>query len=248
MPNPTRFVKATNFAELYSKALTIISRDGEESSPRGLHQKEVMHFNYEVTNPADCKLTPQFEGQAMPNYEYGEAFAAFVLSGADEMPQSLKDLNPVAAMFDYKSANDFSAYSLPPNFSFFYGPRIHSQLQNVIDELSADNDSRRATISVLYGEQDNSMLEHLRKGEVKNLEYPCTVAFQFLIRNGKLNVQTVMRSQNMVGIFPYDFLITSKLLHAVAEKLGVEVGSIFGSIWSAHYYVKDQSRVDQWVI
>jgi thymidylate synthase len=174
-----------------------------------------------------------------PHFEYAHAFADWVLSGNDIMPDSLKALNPNAGRYDAKQS-DLSTFELPANFSMFYGPRVSAQIFEVAEELADNRDTRRAFISVLDGMNDNKLLSGLRHGELPTVEYPCTIGFQFDVNDDNdLNMTVIMRSQNMISVWPYDYLIALKLLHKMVYYTGYNVGTITGIVISAHIYERD---------
>jgi len=111
--------------------------------------------------------------------------------------------------------------------------------------LNEDPDTRRAYVSVLDGINDNKMLAALRSKELDDVEYPCTVGFHFLKRDGKLSVTIQMRSQNMVSVWPYDYLIANRFLKHVAKATNSQVGDVHGQVSSAHIYERDFKVVNE---
>lgn len=239
----------TNFSEAYLGVLDAIFFAGQESSSRIGNQKFIRHLTYEteVTLEEDNILDRELRGVIFPgrspNWEYAKAFAAFVLSGSTVMPQSLIDLNPMAAKFDSSQTN-LEAYGLPGNFSMFYGPRIAKQVLEVGLELAVNRDTRRAYISVLDGINDNQLLAPLRDG-LDKVEYPCTIGFNFSVEDDMLDIAVDMRSQNMVSVWPYDFYIATELLKAVAKIAGLQTGKVVGHVHNAHIYERDFAHVSQ---
>ncbi|QIG68073.1 thymidylate synthase protein [Rhizobium phage RHph_Y68] len=210
---------------------------------------ELRNYDYSIrTDIRSTEFEKHFdewpEGLKKPNFEYGHAFADWILSGTPEMPQRLLEINPFAAKFD-ANRSDLSSFELPPNFSMFYGPRVHQQIHLVIDELKAFPDTRRAWIQILDGFNDNKLLPALRNQDIKTVEYPCTIGFLFDTEKSPysgeryLNCTVFMRSQNMVTVWPYDYLIGSKLQEYVAAQTGYTVGLFSGMIGSCHIYERD---------
>lgn len=231
------------FSEAYIDAIYQVMNDGHEKNTRVSRSKELRMFTYTVEqNDIDLE---QFEEDfkslnlpRYPNFEYAEKFAGWVLSGDPQISMELYRLNPMISKYD-ANQSDLSTYELPSNFSMFYGPRIHAQIWQVIDELNENKDTRRAFISVLDGINDNKLLEPLRTEEVKTVEYPCTIGFNFEIEEDTLNLEIFMRSQNLVTVWPYDYFIAVQLLKFVAKHTGRKIGLISAAVASMHIYKSD---------
>jgi hypothetical protein len=240
----------SNFTSLLRDTIEVITGYGEVTESAFGKTIETRNYGYCIEQEFHSS---EFEkhfldwplGVRKPNFEYGHAFSDWILSGSEVMPQNLLDLNPIAARFD-ANRSDLSSFELPSNFSMFYGPRIRQQLDLVIDELKAFPDTRRAWIQVLDGFNDNKLLPSLRNGDLKTVEYPCTIGFLFdtvqkYSQERHLNCTVFMRSQNMISVWPYDYLIGTKLQEYVAERTGYTVGEFTGMIGSAHIYERDWS-------
>jgi hypothetical protein len=234
------------FGQIYHDVLQEILLFGEVRSSRigkTLDYKSVMYVVDKWSTAEISRFEWEFEnipaGLHKPNFEYAHAFSDWVLSGSDTMPERLKELSPASKKFDAKQS-DLSTFELPSNFSAFYGPRIAQQFLAVEMELSINPNTRRAWIGILDGLNDNKLLEGLRDGELPTVEYPCTIGFLFDVNEDfELNLSVFMRSQNMVSVWPYDYLIALKLLHKMAYVTGYKIGTITGIVSSAHIYDRD---------
>jgi thymidylate synthase len=118
-----------------------------------------------------------------------------------------------------------------------YGYLIHKkydfdQLKQVVKILKADPLSRRAVINLNY--------PHGRKLETK--DEICTLAIQFMIRRGKLQMTTMMRSNDIWFGFPYDIIYFKLLQFMAAEKLHVKIGSHTHFVSSMHLYDRDYEK------
>nr|CAI3971242.1 thymidylate synthase [Ochrobactrum phage ORM_20] len=231
-----------NFKEAYTDILYTIFEFGVERNSAFGNSREILNIPYQIEKPFEC-FVEDWKTPRRPSVEYAEAFSDWVVSGSDKMPASLIELNPIADKFNYRR-EDLEAFELPSSFSVFYGPRIAQQYEHVKNELIAFPKTRRAVISILDGVNDNKMLSALRDGLLQKVEYPCTIALVFdVCEENKLNLTSIMRSQNMVSVWPYDFFIARKLLAKMAADVGLEPGTISGSIISAHIYERDYDYV-----
>jgi thymidylate synthase len=123
-----------------------------------------------------------------------------------------------------------------------YGPRLFSmkgndQIANIIKLLRERPTSRRAVIQ-LFDPAD--IAEH-HKG------IPCTCTLQFMIRNGRLNMFTNMRSNDVFIGLPYDVFAFTMLQEILARTLDVEVGTYKHAVGSLHLYEKDGKAAQQYL-
>lgn len=172
-------------------------------------------------------------------YDYAETFWNFMISGGTDAQEAFRDY-PNVAQFLTKPKNP----NLPENFNTFYGPRIAKQLPDIIAELKRSPTTRRATMMIL-NENDVQLLD---KGET--LEFPCTIAFNFTRRDGKLILSTLMRSQNLAVVLQLDIYLQMKLLHMVAAELGYDVADTRYHLHmvNAHLFERDFDYVRSFTV
>lgn len=171
---------------------------------------ELIDVTVRVADTSDYKLTDPRINRI--SYEYAETFWNFLISGGTDAVAAFEKY-PQVAQFISKPKHP----ALPENFNTFYGPRIAKQIGAALKELVDHPNTRRATLMIL-NEDD---LQILDKDET--LEFPCTIAYHLTRREGKLILSTVMRSQNLAVVLQLDIYLQMRLLHLVAEKLGVEI-------------------------
>lgn len=107
-----------------------------------------------------------------------------------------------------------------------YGPRISKYLQNIVAKLKQDNGSRQAIVSIY---KSDDML-------VETKDVPCTIALQFAIRNNKLNLHVMMRSNDLIWGFQYDMFNFSIIQEIIANELGIDIGDYYHTATSFHVY------------
>jgi thymidylate synthase len=122
-----------------------------------------------------------------------------------------------------------------------YGDRLHrygsyteTQLDRLIQLLADSPDTRRAVLSIYNGVEDLCS---------SSRNTPCTLTLQFLIRNGRLNAITTMRSNDVVRGFTYDVFQFTMLQEYVAAVLGIPPGAYYHNAGSLHIY---QTDLDRW--
>lgn len=130
-------------------------------------------------------------------------------------------------------------------FDYTYSERINylHQLDNAIAALKDDEHSRRAMVMV-FKPEDTMESSGFRT------RIPCSISYQFLIRNNKLMVLYYIRSNDYFKHFAIDIWLTHALQEYVCQQLqdtypGLKVGSLNYYAGSFHAYHEDLSN---WVI
>lgn len=123
---------------------------------------------------------------------------------------------------DGKTSNSAYGYILHKKYNY-------DQLQNVLEVLKNDINSRRAILNISDPQ--------LNKLITKDLQ--CTIAIHFLVRNNKLNMTVYMRSNDIVYGLPYDSIYFMSIQNYLATELNIEIGSYVHHATSMHLYKKD---------
>ena len=194
------------------------------SKPRGMEVREVLNGGYVVQMPAYLDLTAR-----KVNVPFMFAEAAWIISGSNR----LEDITPYMKV--YSNFSDDNVF-----LRGAYGPKVVDQLGYVVDAIEKDNDTRQAVLTIWRE----------RPGVSKDI--PCTVAMQFLLRDGRLNMVTTMRSQDIVLGFTYDvftFSMVAKAVQLLLHERGVEVelGVLFVNAGSMHIYERHYEEGENWV-
>ena len=123
-------------------------------------------------------------------------------------------------------SDDGISVSAAPGARIFTTPD-GDQFESVIERLSRDSFSRRAWMQIF-----NPSDAILNRRDVS-----CFVGMHFIIRDHKLFVNAIMRSQSAAMVMPHDLFLMLMLHEAVAARLGIELGPV-ALHWSSslHYY------------
>lgn len=126
-----------------------------------------------------------------------------------------------------------------------YGPRVAGDLGELVSLLMRDLDSRQAVVSIYDSDRD------LGRPEV--VDVPCTVALQFRVRGNdladwrrtpRLDMWTMMRSNDAWLGLPYDFGQFTLLMSVVSWAIGIRMGVYTHSAGSLHLYQRDLEKAD----
>jgi thymidylate synthase len=205
-----------NFQQVYKNALDVILKFGDTTSPRGYETKEIMPGYFCVENPLSRILT------ATPrkmNVFYGMIETLWYLNG-DDAVEPLEFYNKNIAAF----SDDGRA------FHGAYGKRLirenESQFDLVIEKLKKDPSSRQAVMIIWDPWYDHQPTK----------DVPCTIGFIFNIRENKLHMQTIMRSNDVILGTTYDVFAFTLFQEYIARQLGVEMGAYKHFANSFHLY------------
>ena len=113
------------------------------------------------------------------------------------------------------------------------GRRI-DQLQQVLDTLRTNPDSRRIIISAWnVAELDKMAL------------MPCHALFQFYVADGKLSCQLYQRSADIFLGVPFNIASYALLTHMVAQQTGLRVGEFIWTGGDCHLYSNHMDQVEE---
>lgn len=118
-------------------------------------------------------------------------------------------------------------------FSYTYSERISLQLDLILAELIKHPSTRQAIIEI------HSNLSHDLKYIGGKARIPCSMYYQFLRRDGGLDLIYTMRSCDFLTHFPIDVALAVMLQNHVANQIDENLGHFTMFIGSLHAYHKD---------
>lgn len=222
-----RFYK--NFYEVNSEVMRDLAEMGTLVKPKTMqnksiegnpdfYTKELQNYCYTILNPLDVINNPHEKVHKLwADAEFAERTCG-------------KPINPGNA---WQLRSEVWTQFLDENgyFDYTYANRMWATLEEVIETLSKDHDTRRAFLPI-FVDTDCFCAD-------KEMRIPCTLGYQFQIRDGKLNMTYMMRSCDIMTHFANDVYLACKLMKYVADAVGVEVGHFTHFICSLHAYQKD---------
>ena len=237
-----RQFEAKNCNYLYKKMLLDLFSNGKEISPRGLTTKEFFPCLTIIKEPRERFLSC-FSGVINPFFLIAEAIWIFSGRGDEEwITKYCKSLGKYAdkGFDDYNGAygirlrkwgqnrerryfkNDIGFYNIP-----------FDQVYDIINKLKKDNNTRQAIATLHIPPFDS----HL----VNTLDRPCNVISMFKIRDNKLHLHQILRSNDInKGLFPTNVFQWSFILECIASELKIDVGELLFFSDSLHMYVNDK--------
>lgn len=132
-------------------------------------------------------------------------------------------------------------------FHYTYSERFACQIHRIVRELIDKPDTRQAIMTI------HSNINTYNQGAGVNIvepsqdyrfmggkgRIPCSLHYQFMIREGRLNMIYVMRSCDFLTHFPVDMMLALRAQTKMAKHLSLEVGEFTHFCGSLHAYKKD---------
>jgi thymidylate synthase len=213
------YIKKTCLDDLLREVLKRLLASGKHISPTKGEAKEITGVVVELTNPRVRLSQTETKGT--------------LFSCLGELLWYLSESNAVDPIQYYLSRyGDFAE----PDGTVWgaYGPRIFhmrgiNQLALVIARLQSKRDSRKAVVQLFNAED-------IPTDERDYNDIPCTCMFQFMIRNGRLDMITSMRSNDAFIGLPHDIFSFTMIQEIVGRSLGIEIGTYKHMIGSLHLY------------
>jgi len=209
----------SNFTDAYIDIINEVYNAPEyECAPRGKKIKECLGLQFKITNPRDRLL---YVPERKWSLSYFIAESLWYLSAND----STDWIANYSSFWKNISDDGLTANSAYGARIFAPHPRIAGgintkwcQWEYVINELVADNDSRRAIIHI-RSPQDSLLAQK---------DVPCTLTLQFFLRNDNVHMIVSMRSSDIILGIAYDVPAFTLFQEMLAEELTVRLGRSIG--------------------
>lgn len=214
------WVTKDNITDAWETWYRLLSEAGETNDSRdGEVCGEIINAITIITDPTKNILKSNIRNMPM-RYAVGELL--WYLSGNNKLDAIKKYSKAWENLSDDgETVNSAYGYRIFKQFGF-------DQWEYVKGLLKKDPNTRQAVI-------------HIKDASNKpTKDTPCTVSLQFLLRNGKLNLTTYMRSNDIWLGFPYDVFSFTCMQILMAFELGVEIGEYTHIAGSLHLYTRNK--------
>lgn len=227
--------RLNNLHGIYQALNDCLLHPDHESAPRGKPIREFLGASFELTDPRARLI-----GSPARNLNYGFAVGelCWYLRGDTDL-ETMLYYNKRMGQFSDDGKTINSAYGAKMFNTRWYHPETLdklSQFDNVVAELKKDPDSRRA---VMHINEPSDLANASIRG---SKDVPCTMSLQLFIRERKLFMHVLMRSNDVIWGLPYDVFSFTCLQEVFLYKLqeaGVPVdnlGSYMHTAGSLHVY------------
>lgn len=109
------------------------------------------------------------------------------------------------------------------------------QIEKVIEMLKLNKHNRRAVMNINV--PNHNMIE--------TKDEPCTIALQVNVRDDRVHMTAIMRSNDIWFGFPYDVVFFNAVQKYIAYRLGLGLGTYSHFATSLHIYNKDIKQVTE---
>lgn len=204
-----------NLASVLYRGMVVSPRSGSDFTGK---TREIINFESSI----DMRFPVVTIPRRRLGYRFLAAEARWIING-DNRVATIAPYSPVIHNFSDDGVTFFGAY----------GPRVKAQLQGVVDTLAADFATRQAVLTVW------------RQNPPKTKDIPCTVAIQWLIRNGRIHCIDTMRSSDLWLGWPYDVfnftMLTAIIILMLRAQYNVDfaLGDLSLRAGSQHLYERD---------
>lgn len=216
---------------------TLLEDPDCESAPRGKPIKELIAASFTLMNPRKRIITSPARAV---NYGFAVGELCWYLRGDRDL-ETMRYYNKRMSQFSDDGVTINSAYGHRMFKERWQGmpslPDIPaSQFDNVLQELLSDPHSRRAVMHI-------NEPQDLRRAVIEgSKDVPCTMSLQLMIRDRRLHMHVLMRSNDVVWGLPYDVFSFTSLQEAFMLTLQAagapvdDVGHYHHTAGSLHLY------------
>jgi thymidylate synthase len=220
------------------------------SAPRGQPTREVLDYSFRVLNPVDEAIVTNDEARNTTIASY----TAKETELYDSCSNSAEDFGK-ASKFWLKLANPDNTVNSAYGYLIWknksHGHPLHAQWCHdkedqkmrtpwewALESLKRDKDTRQAILRF-------SLPEHQWFG---NKDQTCTMHGNFLIRDDKLHLSVVMRSNDLMKGLVYDMPWFVSLIDRMVEELkstypNLTKGTYTHTVHSMHIYERDEEAI-----
>lgn len=231
---------------IYTDCYELMSETGRNLWEMGLLVKPKTYQNKDIEN------NPEFETKELICEQYcltdlKDEYYLFIYSNSQDWADAefkeriTPNVNPGKA---WKLRKDiWEQFLVDGYFDYTYSERFTDALNELINLLKIDPDTRRAVLPVFNGSNyDDTKYYH------DFVRIPCSMYYDFLIRENErgekqLNICYHQRSSDFITHFGNDVYLAYKLMQYVAAQIGVKPGYLFHTIDSLHVYRKDWQKL-----
>ncbi|MGH7974953.1 MAG: thymidylate synthase [bacterium] len=209
------------------------------SAPRGFPIREKVNYMFTVLNPTSDPIVTKDQERNPVIVEYTNKEVALYDSGTNRVEDFEK-----ASTFWRKIANADGTINSAYGFLIWYNKSLNNGMMTPWEwakqSLIQDKDTRQAILRF-------SLPEH---SVIGTKDFPCTLFGNFMIRENKLNLTIVMRSNDLVLGLVYDLPWFAGLVDRMLNELQstypeLTKGTYTHLAHSEHIYERDIEKVEK---
>ena len=207
--------------EMGTVVQSLTMQDKDVRNDEGFKTKELQNYSFTILDDSD-------KDEIVTELDWCNAEFAERVSGW----KNIEDYTPINPGEAHKLRDVWKEFIHNGKFAYSYNERMYWQLNKVMEELKKNPNTRQAIIEV-----HNRKIDQDKMGGKARI--PCSMFYQFMIRNGKLEITYVMRSTDFFTHFKNDIWLACELKNWMAEQLEISPGKFTMFATSLHAYKKD---------
>lgn len=242
------YIEGDTFAEVYEQLLAMCLNDPDATCrPRGMEIRELISPTIRVLDPVARFYTSSPRSTPM-RYAAGEFLWYFGLRDDAEFItkysafwNKLKNETSAGPLNEGKLNSSYGTLTMGDAWKdASWDNRWVTQWEWALRSIQRDPDSRQAIIHV---NRPSHQVQWIK-------DFPCTILFQFLVRNGAVNMVVTMRSNDLIKGLTFDFPMFSLFLEQFTADLAAMTGNRYGrghltlTSGSSHIYGADFDLVE----
>lgn len=215
--------------DIYPDMVRDVLEDGTVEMQRGFRTRELHPVIFELGHP-ERRLVTSY-GRSV-NVAFALAEVMWILQGR----QDVEMLAPYNSRISDLASDDGEV------FNAAYGYRLRhahgfDQLEDIISTLAVDPGSRQAT-TVTWAPEDRGWNHNTVFTKTPHItkDRACNVLSHFMIRDGKLDLLQIVRSNDALWGTPYNVMQWTYIQEYVAARLGLDMGKYRHVADSFHIY------------
>jgi len=219
-------------------------QDKDVADDEDYETKEVRGYGFQIVDAAWDKVVENAVIEHILPREQWEAVNEYIsLEYKDRI--GTVQLNPGGS---WKARSQiWNEFMHDGKFAYTYSERMAPQLSRIIKELKERPGTRQAIINIHSNIrgccEPESSVTICADADLNNMgghaRIPCSMYYQLMIRENKLDLIYTMRSCDFLVHFPVDIMLAMRLQTYVAKWLSLGVGLFTYFTGSLHAYVKD---------
>jgi len=227
-------INTNNIAEAHERIISHIRKRGEIiKTENGELTKEIRDVRIKISNPFDEPRISQYCFMGKGGFD---EYAKNIVYGYKPTIKFEYDYHK--RLFEWGSGkqNDgIVSYSGNVPLDTYYKKGEIDQIEYIINKLKHSITSRRAIATTWIPPIDE-----------KRDDVPCLQLVQFLIRNDKLEMFVIFRSEDMLSGLGQNIYGLTALQKYIADILEIKIGSYHHYVISAHiYHIRDSHELDK---
>ena len=215
-------MKHDNIDDIYKGIInSVLSYGRDDASPRGMPTKELYNVGFKLSRAQNSIILN-------PTRKMNYAYAAIEMLGL--MQHGKYNVEPYT-WYNKQMLRYINEDTGEWDGSYATRLTVYKQLEKMYEILKDDPFSRRAVIGIYNPAHDFH--------DYESKDICCTLNFTFRVRNGRLNMTGMMRSNDILLGLPYDMTQFTFLQSVLACWLGLEMGDYYHFAVNLHAYEQD---------